>query len=80
MGKKVTIMGGKGIIKCLDIKQPSLGRGSTKLVFTLSYSDGVQKIEELVNKSTKKKKKIHLLVLHCYDKTNFPLIRVTSKL
>jgi hypothetical protein len=61
-------MGGKDIIKQLNIKQPSRQRIPTQLVFsTLSQSNGVQNIEE-------RGKEIYLSILCCSDKIDIPLM------
>jgi hypothetical protein len=64
-------MGNKDIVERSNIKQPSLGRDPTKLVFTYpSQSKGIEKIE-------KQNKDIPLSIMCHSDKAYIPLMRAT---
>lgn len=68
------IIGNKDIVVRFNIKQSSLGRNRTKLVFiTLSQSEGVQQIGE-------RDRAIHLSVISRSGKANIPLMRFIRKL
>lgn len=67
------IMGNKNIVVRSDIKQLSLRRNPTKLVFAaLSKFVEVQLIKE-------RGKKIHFSIMSCFEKVNIPLTRVARK-
>jgi hypothetical protein len=63
-------MGNKDIVVRSNIKQLSLGKYPTKLVFaTPSQSKGVQQIKE-------RGKKIHLSIMSHSEKVNIPPLKV----